>query len=76
MTGDRKILVGSASATNNRAWENAAHHMQAIARDHSGLVKFTRQDEIQEVVLLCLENFMESASDVIDSRFSALETGT
>jgi hypothetical protein len=61
MKGRDSILVGSASATHGRHWENQAHHVHAINRDHSQLVKFKANDEVYERVLITLEEFVEEA---------------
>jgi hypothetical protein len=61
MKGPDAILVGPASATHVRPWENEAHHVQAINRDHSQLVKFKANDEVYERVLGTLEEFAEEA---------------
>jgi protein SERAC1 len=44
MTGPPTILVNSWSATHGRSWENKAHHVQALNRTHSDLVKFPSHD--------------------------------
>jgi hypothetical protein len=61
MKGPHAILVGTASATHGRHWENQAHHIQAINRDHSQLVKFKANDEVYERVLGTLEDFAKEA---------------
>lgn len=45
MNGEHVIFVSSASATHCRTWENEAHHVLGLNRDHSGLVKFKPGDE-------------------------------
>jgi hypothetical protein len=65
MTGEPTILVDSASATHGRPWELEDHHVQAINRSHSDLVKFTKQDEVYEVVLDHLRRFSAIAEDVV-----------
>ncbi|RDL34402.1 uncharacterized protein BP5553_07530 [Venustampulla echinocandica] len=62
MDGPRAILVGSASATHGRPWENEAHDVQAINRDHSQLVKFKANDEVYERVLGTVKDFVKEAS--------------
>jgi hypothetical protein len=61
MNGPHTILVGSASATHVRHWEDEAHHVQAINRDHSQLVKFKANDEVYERVLGTLRDFVKEA---------------
>ena len=61
MKGPKAILVSTASATHGRHWENHAHHVQAINRDHSQLVKFKVNDEVYERILSTLEEFVEEA---------------
>lgn len=62
MNGPNAILVGSASATHGRPWENQAHHVQAINRDHSQLVKFKANDEVYDRILGTLEEFVKEAA--------------
>lgn len=45
MNGEHEILVQSSSATHCRPWENKAHHVLGLDRDHSGLVKFRPGDQ-------------------------------
>lgn len=61
MKGPDAILVGSASATHGRHWENQAHHVQAINRNHSQLVKFKANDEVYDRILGTLEDFVKEA---------------
>ncbi|KFY07164.1 hypothetical protein V492_07388, partial [Pseudogymnoascus sp. VKM F-4246] len=61
MKGQNAILVGQASATHGRPWENKAHHIQAINRDHSQLVKFRANDEVYRRVLGTLKEFTEES---------------
>ncbi|KAH8763535.1 hypothetical protein F5882DRAFT_20290, partial [Hyaloscypha sp. PMI_1271] len=61
MKGPHAILVGTASATHGRHWENQADHIQAINRDHSQLVKFKANDEVYDRVLGTLEDFAKEA---------------
>ncbi|KFZ19928.1 hypothetical protein V501_00400 [Pseudogymnoascus sp. VKM F-4519 (FW-2642)] len=62
MKGPNAILVGQASATHSRSWENKAHHIQAINRDHSQLVKFRANDEAYRRILGTLKEFTKQAS--------------
>jgi hypothetical protein len=64
MKGPHAILVSSASATHCRNWENQAHHVQAINRDHSQLVKFKANDEIYDRILGTLEEFVKKAIEM------------
>ncbi|PTB38804.1 hypothetical protein M441DRAFT_146152 [Trichoderma asperellum CBS 433.97] len=43
-TGHAAILVTKSSATHCRPWEDGPEHICAIARTHSGIVKFGRYD--------------------------------
>lgn len=61
MKGPDAILVGQASATHGRSWENKAHHIQAINRDHSQLVKFRANDDIYRRILGTLKEFSKQA---------------
>ncbi|KFZ11275.1 hypothetical protein V502_07637 [Pseudogymnoascus sp. VKM F-4520 (FW-2644)] len=61
MKGPDAILVGQASATHGRSWENKAHHIQAINRDHSQLVKFRANDEVYRKILVTLKEFSQQA---------------
>jgi hypothetical protein len=76
MKGPDAILVGPASATHVRHWENQAHHIQAINRDHSRLVKFKANDEVYQTVLCTLEEFVEEASGMKRGRKMDAEEGT
>ncbi|KAF5533396.1 kinesin light chain 1 [Fusarium mexicanum] len=44
MRGPRACLVTKSSATRCRSWEDGPEHTCAIARTHSDMVKFSRQD--------------------------------
>lgn len=71
MTGPGTVLVGVSSATHSRPGEVAAHHIQAINRSHSDMVKFSsRHDKYYRQVLHQLLNFLEDAPDVIAARFA------
>ncbi|RDW88650.1 hypothetical protein BP6252_00682 [Coleophoma cylindrospora] len=61
MKGPPCILVDFSSATHGRRWENQAHHVQAIDRDHSQLVKFKANDEVYERVLITIKRISEKA---------------
>lgn len=62
MNGPDTILVGQASATHGRSWENKAHHIQAINRTHSQLVKFRANDEVYRRILGTLKEFTKQAA--------------
>jgi hypothetical protein len=62
MNGPFACLVGSASATHARQWENQPHHVQGINRNHSELVKFKPNDDVYDRVLGTLEDFAEEAT--------------
>ena len=64
MTGPDAILVGSSSATHCRPWEIEAHHIQAINRNHSEMVKFHSNDVAYDRVLVILRRFTRTASDM------------
>ncbi|OBT66968.1 hypothetical protein VE03_04238 [Pseudogymnoascus sp. 23342-1-I1] len=61
MEGPYAILVGQASATHGRPWENEAHHIQAINRAHSQLVKFRANDEVYRRILGTIKEFAKQA---------------
>lgn len=73
MKGPDAILVAQASATHNRSWENKAHHIQAINRDHSQLVKFRANDEAYRRILGTLKEFTKQASTMRRGRKIELE---
>ncbi|KFY26104.1 hypothetical protein V493_04270 [Pseudogymnoascus sp. VKM F-4281 (FW-2241)] len=64
MDGPRTILVSKASATHSRHWENEAHHIHPIYRDHSRLVKFKPNDEVYDRLCCTLKEFVRDASVV------------
>lgn len=70
MKGERVVLVGQSSATHGRPWENLAHHIQAINRSHSNLVKFSPNDEVYDRILVRLKEFAEDSVKVIELRFA------
>lgn len=61
MTGPRKILVDSTSATHGRPWETEAHHIHALNREHSDLVKFSIHDSDYDRVLAILKRLTLTA---------------
>lgn len=61
MTGPRSVLVNSSSATHGRYWETEAHHVQALNKTHSDLVKFTSHDADYERVLSVLKSMAAAA---------------
>jgi hypothetical protein len=61
MEGPKEVLVDILSATHVRPWENQAHHVHGINRDHSGLVKFEAHDEVYDRVRVSLEEFVDGA---------------
>ncbi|KAH0556219.1 hypothetical protein GP486_005853, partial [Trichoglossum hirsutum] len=69
MTGPRAVLVDSSSATHGRPWESEAHHIQAINRNHSDIVKFSLQDKYYYVVLQHLRQLAADAIDLTQNRF-------
>ncbi|KAL9111951.1 MAG: hypothetical protein Q9187_007849, partial [Circinaria calcarea] len=69
MKGKRVVLVSQSSATHGRPWENQPHHIQAINRSHSNLVKFSSDDEVYDRILVRLKEFAEDSIKVIQRRF-------
>lgn len=76
MKGPHVILVSMASATHGRHWENEAHHVQAINRDHSQMVKFKANDEVYKLIRGTLMDFVEQASAMKRSREIVADTST
>ncbi len=76
MKGPTAILVGSASATQGRDWEQDSYHVQPINRTHSKMVKFKLVDQYFDIVLEKLQGFAESAIDVITERLSNIQPHT
>jgi len=68
MSGPDAILVGSSSATHGRSWEIEAHHIQAIDRNHSEMVKFQSNDAIYDRVLTILKRFTRASSNMLMPR--------
>jgi hypothetical protein len=68
MTGEYKVLVTRSSATHGRPWETEPHHIQAIKRNHSDLVKFRRKDMYYHIVSQHLREFADKACAVIQAR--------
>ena len=69
MTGPSTVLVEQSSATHTRPWENDAHHVQAIDRNHSDMVKFNHgYDPDLERVATILREFVNGASSMIGPR--------
>ena len=73
MTGPPCVLVDSSSATHCRPWENEAHHVQAIQKTHSDLVKFGKHDDDYRRVLSVLERLASDAIKVIPRGMSVVE---
>lgn len=73
MEGTPAVLVDSSSATHGRPWEDKAHHIQALDRAHSNLIKFSRHDSDYDTVLDVLDDFSEEAGCVIERRLSPHE---
>ncbi|KAH0541229.1 hypothetical protein FGG08_004285 [Glutinoglossum americanum] len=73
MTGPRAILVDSSSATHGRPWESEAHHIQAINRSHSDIVKFSHRDKYYYVVLQHLRQLAAGAASVTETQFSEIK---
>jgi len=69
MTGEPTVLVDIVSATHSRPWELEDRYILAINRNHSDLVKFSKQDEDYEVVLHHLRRFAGLAPKVVGDRF-------
>lgn len=61
MTGRRTVLVDSSSATHGRSWEIEAHHIQALNRTHSEMVKFSSNDGDYDRVLAVLRRMASAA---------------
>lgn len=70
MQGDHAVLVERSSATHGRPHENKDHHIHAIERDHSNLVKFSFRDEIYDGIREHLRGFAMNAVKVINSRLA------
>lgn len=71
--GPPAILVDSSSAMHSRPWENQAHHVQAIQRTHSELVKFSIHDGDYERVLAVLKRLTSAAILAIPRGMSITE---
>jgi hypothetical protein len=69
-------LVNESSATHGRPSEDKAHHVHAINRSHSELVKYARRDEVYDIVLGFLQEFAGAAIDVVKARFLTTLNGT
>jgi hypothetical protein len=69
MCGPPTVLVNESSAKHGRPGEDKAHHVQAINRSHSDMVKFGRGDTDYDVVVGYLEDFTECAIEVVKNRF-------
>lgn len=61
MSGPLRMLVDIHSATQGRPWENGENFIDAINRNHSDLVKFSRNDEDYERVLAHLRRIVHRA---------------
>ena len=70
MQGHNAVLVDRSSATHGRPWENEEHHIHAIERDHSNLVKFGYRDEIYDGIREHLQGFAMDAIKVIKLRLA------
>lgn len=69
MTGPRTVLVEQSSATHTRPWENQAHQVQAIDRNHSDMVKFDHEYDLDlERVATILKGFVDGASSMTGPR--------
>lgn len=64
MQGHYAVLVDRSSATHGRPWENEEHHIHAIERDHSNLVKFCYRDEVYDGIREHLQGFAMDAVKV------------
>jgi hypothetical protein len=69
MTGKPTVLVDRASATHGRPWELEDRYVLAINRSHSDLVKFTKEDEVYDLVLHHSQKFSGAAVDLVRGRF-------
>jgi hypothetical protein len=72
MKGDTAVLVSSSSATHGRPWETGTQYSQAVNRNHSDLVKYSRGDQDYIIVLEYLRESSRSAERVIRFRFPEL----
>lgn len=70
MQGPHAVLVDRSSATHGRPWENEEHHIHAIERDHSNLVKFRYRDEVYNGIREHLQGFAMDAVKVIKLRLT------
>lgn len=70
MQGDPAVLVDRSSATHGRLWENEEHHIHAIERDHSNLIKFCYRNEIYDRIREHLQGFAMDAVKVIKLRLA------
>jgi hypothetical protein len=75
MKGNTAVLVSSSSATHGRPWETDTRYSQAVNRNHSDLVKYSRQDQDYNIVLEHLRESSRSAERVIRFRFPELVSG-
>jgi hypothetical protein len=69
MKGPSAVLVDVHSATSGREWESSSKFIHAINRNHSELVKFSKQDSDYQTVLHHLATFKRDAYNAIRTRF-------
>lgn len=68
MTGAAAVLVSKSSATHSRPWETGQQYICAINRTHSGMVKFSLEDNEYEKVLGRLQSLAREARKVQEAR--------
>lgn len=73
MSGERKVLVSTSSATHCRPWEDTNDHMCPMQRDHSNLVKFSPHDHGYDTVLHVLQGMVQRAAHCQERRITHLE---
>ena len=70
MTGPLEVLVSRSSAVHSRPGEDEPHHIHALNRDHSELVRFAFGDADYAIVLGFLNDFALRAPIAIKARLS------
>jgi len=75
MKGLPAVSVDVHSATSGREWESSTKFLHPIDRNHSELVKFSKQDSDYQTVLHYLSTFKKDASNVIRARFDRSSVG-
>jgi len=74
MAGPLGILADIPSATHGRPRENDAHHILALKRRHSELVKFSRNDVDYARVLAVLKRMTSAAISAIPRGMSSIKS--